>query len=347
MPDNSPDARRKPRARIGSDQAMTWARGLRLNNPYANSILRAVAIYMNEDGTAYPGIATIAADTCIAEETITARLKWCESIGAITLRKCWIDENGRRIYEKPQNRGRPTSSEIRFNFDADPEQIAANAIGASKPKALRGAALVSHEAKAVSPRPDGEQTPEISTRPGREQIRVSSRLAPDQPPPPAARSLEVEKKDSERESRAREAPPDSASEAITRELLASKGLPYDALEGCGMPYQVEAWLNAGIDREFILSTCQRVVATKPKFPHLNYLNATVRNAWDEHCARPKTPEVSNEATQHPTGKAGWQRSKDDYRDAKAELRAFTKAGERGVGESGGPPDRLLRDSRRR
>lgn len=347
MTSDSKNERRKPRARVGSDTAMTWARSLRLSNPYANSILRAVALYMNEDGTAYPGITTIAADTCIAEETVSARLKWCEEIGAITLRKCWIDQHGRRIYEKPENHGRPTSSEIRFNFDADPEEIAANAVGATKPKMLRGAALVSHQAKASSPRPDGAQIPdpdpEISDRPGRVQNPVCTRLAPDQPPPRAARSLEVEKKDSVSDTRAREnavlAPP------IAVALLKAKTLPHDALEGCGLPYQIEAWLNAGIDREFILATCHRVIATKPKFPHLNYLNATVRNAWNEHCAQPKT-EMNREATSHRPASTGWQRSKDAFREARDKLSAAAKAGEPEADPGSRPPPEILPASRR-
>jgi hypothetical protein len=176
------------RSRIGSDDARAWVRKLRLGNPYAKAILMAVANYMNENGTAYPGVATLREDTDIAEDTIVSRLRWCESIGAIALFKAWVDENGQRNLE---GRGRVTSSEIRFLFDADPELIATAAAENSRARPLRGAALASHEEK-VSSRHDGEQNDDISSRPQREQNEVSSRLAPEQPPTPAARSLKEE-----------------------------------------------------------------------------------------------------------------------------------------------------------
>lgn len=179
----------RPRTRIGSDDALRWARNLPISNPFAKSILRAVANYMNEDGAAWPGISTIAADTDIAEDTIVARLRWCESIGAVALLKSWVDENGRRNHD---GRGRVTSTEIRFLFDADLDEIAANAASATKPKALRGAALTAHEAKAVSPRPHGELTEEISPRHGRELDSDGSGLAPGLPPTPSPRIEELE-----------------------------------------------------------------------------------------------------------------------------------------------------------
>lgn len=182
----------RSRTRIGADEARAWARKLRLHNPYAKSILNVVANYMNEDGAAWPGIETLHLDTDIAEETIISRLRWCESIGAIALFKRWVDENGRR---NGDGRGRVTSTEIRFLFDADLDEIEANALGTMKPRPLRGAARASHEGKAISPRPDGEQTEEPSPRPDGEQTEAGPRLAPEQPPPPATRTEELESKE--------------------------------------------------------------------------------------------------------------------------------------------------------
>lgn len=173
----------RSRARLGADTARVWARELVLGNPYAKSVLLAVANYMNEDGAAWPGISTISRDTDISEDTVTGRLRWLESIGAIALFKCWVDEHGRRNYE---GRGRVTSSEIRFLFDADVEAIEDAAKGNAKPVALRGAAARSHaERSDVSPRPQRVQnsTPEQGVSPG---------LAPEQPPPPAARTEELD-----------------------------------------------------------------------------------------------------------------------------------------------------------
>lgn len=133
-----------PRTRIGSDDARRWVRSLRLGNPYAKAVLMAFTNYVNDDGTAYPGLETIHGDTEIAINTITARLRWCESIGAVTVSKCWVDEHGNR---NKVGRGRPTSWEIRFLLDADVEAIAAAADEQAPDRPLRGSAKTKHEEK--------------------------------------------------------------------------------------------------------------------------------------------------------------------------------------------------------
>lgn len=200
---------RKPlsreRTRIGADQARWWVRQFTLRNPYAKAILMAVANYMNEDGAAWPGLSTIAQDTDITEDTISARLRWCESIGMIVVLKCWVDENGRRNYEK---RGRPTSSEIRYVFDADIETVEANAKAAKGDVQLRGAAAQAHAARAAD-HTTGDADEAVSDsddsafsdRPGRTLTEIalppgSTQLAPEQPPPGAVRSLNLESQDS-------------------------------------------------------------------------------------------------------------------------------------------------------
>lgn len=158
-------AGRKPRMRVGADQARAWARELDLRNPYAKAILLAIANYMNEDGAAWPGTATIARDTDISEDTVVRRLRWLASVGAIALFKCWRDENGQRNYE---GRGKPTSNEIRFLFDADKDEIEARARGEKTCEATAGD-------DESSPRTQRELSEDV-------QPPVSSRLAPDQPP---------------------------------------------------------------------------------------------------------------------------------------------------------------------
>ncbi len=168
----------------------------------AKSILMAIANYMNEDGAAWPGLATLSRDTDITEDTIASRLSWCEHIGIIVVLKCWVDEHGRRNYEK---RGRPTSSEIRFQFDADIDRVEEAARATKGERPLRGAAAKAHASRgsteAIS---DGAETElsdsedsEFSTRrPGgltNEALPpASTQLAPNQPPPAAVRSLESE-----------------------------------------------------------------------------------------------------------------------------------------------------------
>lgn len=178
------------RTRIGSDQARVWVRSLRLGNPYAKAILMAVANYVNEDGTAYPGIATLHVDTEIAENTITARLRWCESIGAIALAKCWVDENGRRNQD---GRGRPTSQEIRFLLGADVEAVAESARQHTSERTLRGA--VKQNSEVADPPSDEDLPPQISPCPDGGLNSVSPSVAPQQPLTGAARILESEKEE--------------------------------------------------------------------------------------------------------------------------------------------------------
>lgn len=193
------------RTRIGADHARWWVRQFTLGNPYAKSILLALANYMNEDGSAWPGLGTLSQDTDISEDTIASRLRWCEQIGICVVLKCWVDENGRRNYEK---NGRPTSSEIRFLFDADVETVEAAAKAAKGEQPLRGAAAKAHGMRSVGNDGDAGENPvsdsddsEISDRPRRVLTEdalhpASTQLAPEQPPPGAVRSLNLESQDS-------------------------------------------------------------------------------------------------------------------------------------------------------
>lgn len=194
--------RHRERARIGADRARSWVRDFNLRNPYAKSILMAIANYMNEDGAAWPGLATLSRDTDITEDTIASRLGWCESIGVVVVLKCWVDEHGRRNYEK---RGRPTSSEIRFVFDADIDVVEEAARATKGERPLRGAAAKAHASRGAAEDTSGDADTELSDsedstfspRPPGGQIDealppVSTQLAPDQPPPRAVRSLELE-----------------------------------------------------------------------------------------------------------------------------------------------------------
>lgn len=178
--------RARSRSGIGADYARAWARQICLRNPHAKAVLMALANYMNEDGSAYPGIATIARDTDLSEDTVVGRLKWMSELGLIALFKCWIDENGRRNHD---GRGRVTSSEIRFLFDVDVDEIEEKIEANAKPQALRGAALESaksiRDQDVTSPRHGREQTPV-------DESVLSQGLAPGQPPPPAARTEELE-----------------------------------------------------------------------------------------------------------------------------------------------------------
>lgn len=192
------------RTRVGSDDSRRWVRSLRLGNPYAKAVLMAFANYTNDDGTSYPGLETIHGDTEIAINTITARLRWCETIGAITISKCWVDEHGNR---NKVGRGRPTSWEIRFLLDANVEAIAAAAEDQTPERPLRGAALETHEKKVreesgVAAETECADSPDLGHSPGEplnSDLPISSQSVANHLPITGATRIlesESEKKDS-------------------------------------------------------------------------------------------------------------------------------------------------------
>jgi hypothetical protein len=112
--------------RIAADEAHSWARNLRLRNPYAKLVLTMLTLYVNGDGICFVSLAQLAEDCEFAAETVRRRLMWLESIGAVVRMPQWLDENGRRNSE---GRGKRTTDEIRLMIDSDPEVIEAAANG--------------------------------------------------------------------------------------------------------------------------------------------------------------------------------------------------------------------------
>ena len=106
--------------------AHAWSRSMKLGNPYAKSVLKSLCLYVNDTGSCFAGIGTLADDTDLSQDTVRKRLKWLEEIGAIARFPRWIDENGRANSE---GKGKRTSDEIRLMIDTDPEVIEARALG--------------------------------------------------------------------------------------------------------------------------------------------------------------------------------------------------------------------------
>lgn len=112
--------------RIAADEAHSWARNLRLRNPYAKLVLAMLTLYVNGDGICFVSIVQLAEDCEFAAETVRRRLMWLESIGAIVRMPQWRDELGRLNSE---GRGKRTTDEIRLMIDTDSEVIEAAASG--------------------------------------------------------------------------------------------------------------------------------------------------------------------------------------------------------------------------
>jgi hypothetical protein len=110
-------AKRRAR-RIAADEAHSWARNLRLNNPHAKLLLCMLTQYVNGDGICWVSVPALSEDCELAQNTIRSRLRWLEEIGAIVCMPQWIDEYGRRNGE---GRGKRTSDDIRLMIEAEIE----------------------------------------------------------------------------------------------------------------------------------------------------------------------------------------------------------------------------------
>ena len=113
------------RPRIGSAPPVNaWARNVTLRNPHAKAVLMAACFYVNDEGSCFCGIGTLAQDTDLSVHTVRNRLNWLERIGAIRRSPRWRDENGRVNYD---GRGKRTSDEIRLLLDASIDALHAAA----------------------------------------------------------------------------------------------------------------------------------------------------------------------------------------------------------------------------
>lgn len=112
--------------RVAADEAHSWARHLRLKNPYGKLVLGMLTLYVNGEGSCFVGIQSLAEDCELSADTVRKRLAWLEHVGAIARFPQWIDGNGRR---NGDGVGKRTSDEIRLLMEADPDVIEARAAG--------------------------------------------------------------------------------------------------------------------------------------------------------------------------------------------------------------------------
>jgi Helix-turn-helix domain len=119
------DKKKRPR-RIASDEALSWARNLRLKNVHAKIILMMLSLYVDGDGVAWVSAMALAEDCELSDDTVRRRITWLAEIGAIARLPQWIDENGRRNGE---GRGKRTTDLVRLLYDGDADEIEARAVG--------------------------------------------------------------------------------------------------------------------------------------------------------------------------------------------------------------------------
>lgn len=186
--------RPRRRRRLASDEAHSWARSLRLDNPYAKSVLLALTLYVNDEASCFVSIGQVAEDTDLSDDTVRKRLKFLEDVGAIVRFPRWRDESGRANTE---GRGKRTTDDIRLLIDADPEEIEARARGETSPESdeisPRSQQGLNPEAENLSPAPalgqpshcseglTSEPEPEPSPQPpsGGEGLSISNEEKPE------------------------------------------------------------------------------------------------------------------------------------------------------------------------
>lgn len=164
--------------------------------------------------------------------------------------------------------------------------------------------------------------------------------------PPPDNGVKAQKPESRSQSgdgtRARDADATALRLEIATEILASKGLPHDAVEANGLMHQVQCWLNQGIPKDFLIATGIRVIAKLPNFPDLKYLITAVANEWQRACEQPSSQPISTAGkTPHATAprRNGITSAIDGYIDR------FEQAAGTG-GEIREAPAGLLSDGRR-
>lgn len=126
------------------------------------------------------------------------------------------------------------------------------------------------------------------------------------------------------ESRAREPLIGIEAHAIAVECLTILGIEpeHPPPDWFGLPYQIQILLTRGCERMTVVSTFAQLSGRNPR-PSINYFVKAVETAQ----GRPKTPIIArgNDAAQTADNRTSWQKSRDDFRDAHAELRAFNEA----------------------
>lgn len=106
--------------RYGSDYARAWARGLHFGEVRAKATLNAICNYVDEDGSCWPSIGTLADDTDQSEDSIRRRLVVLEKCGVLVRLPRWRDERGKINYDEI---GKRTTDEIRLLFNVTQDEI--------------------------------------------------------------------------------------------------------------------------------------------------------------------------------------------------------------------------------
>jgi Helix-turn-helix domain len=275
--------------RIASDIAHGWARNFRLGDSLTKFVLMAVTLYVNDEGSCFVGMATLADDTELSENTIRRRLVWLEEIGAIKRIPQWLDPRGRRTSD-PLRGGKRTSDEIKLCLDADPTDIEACA---------RGTVAL---AATVSPASVGglDDDPSPACVGGLNAVSPSSAL---HQPSHVGEGLnplngELEVRERERDTRASELSTQALNVAdqCYRAIGHQSG---DLVNLCGLHYEIQRWISAGHAAEALVAAFKHVIANRGENKPLSYVIKAM-NSFLERPA-PARPSTGTPRTQGQNG----------------------------------------------
>jgi hypothetical protein len=204
----------KPKRRLASDEAHSWARNLHLGNPLAKLLLCMLAGYVNSDGECWVGVNSLAQDCDCDRKTIMRRLEWLEQRGHITRQRQWVTEDGDR---NSRHDGRRTTDLIKLVI----EDVEYSSIES----------MSDEELQQMSGPPQGPEKGSQNEVPGPSQgvpgplaVRLRSVSGPTKEGPQYEPFLEPEKKDA----RARARPPSGARSRAKKET--TKVPPADPFE---------------------------------------------------------------------------------------------------------------------
>jgi uncharacterized protein YdaU (DUF1376 family) len=129
--------------------------------------------------------------------------------------------------------------------------------------------------------------------------------------------------------------------SIADELCLIAGHDIEAMppSWCGAAMRVQTWLNTNATwtREIILTAARGAMANKTDGPPntVNYFEKPIARLVQQQAAPVKTSGGTNETGGRRAPASGWQRSRDDFRAAREELKAGIAAAERERADTGG------------
>jgi len=167
----------------------------------------------------------------------------------------------------------------------------------------------------------------------------------DEPQPEPAADQQRTKEEERKEDNRKEGATGISKQAfeVSDAFLAAINADREAPEWQGVPYRADMWLREGWTEPIIISAAKKVMAGRSKPPHIKYFEKAIATEFaNQNAPVPKAePGARRETVRGNAGaNQGWQASRDDFREAHAELKR--KVAEQREREGGGPGGEVIR-----